>query len=346
MSDQFRVAILIVGFCNSQDVCECVAALSRAAPKPNFDIFICENGGVEYFGQLVKSLAESKGVCKAVSHDLPTSLTSPSERLVEIECFALEGRSSVVWVARAAKNFGYAGGLNAWIDKLLHVQDWDGIWILNPDCEPAPDALHALVRYSTNSNKGMVGSTLLPFKDPSRVHCRAGHHWRKFRTKLGAIGFHEPVDEPFDVGKIELRLDAISGASMYVTRACIDKIGLMDERFFLYYEDADWSMRAKLCGLGYASASMVQHKGGTTIGSAVSRADRSRLSVYLENRNRVHFVRRYFPWYLLLASIMSVLYASEYLVVGSPRNFWIAMMGLISGLQGEIGQPPESIFEV
>ena len=341
MSDQagFRVAVLIVGFRNPQDIRACVAALSLAALQPSFDVFICENGGTESFDELDAALVGAQGLCTAVCNDLPQSLISPSGRLLDVRCMTLNGRSSRIWIGCAAQNLGYAGGINVWINRLLNLQGWDGIWILNPDCEPEPGALDALIERAINGNKGMVGSTILSFEDRDHVHCRGGHHWRWLMMKLAIVGFRQPISAPFDLIEIEAALDCISGASMYVTRACLDKLGPMDERFFLYYEDADWSNRAKKYGLGYASGSVVRHKGGTTIGSAGSRAKRSRLSVYLQSRNHIHFVRKHFRLLLPLAGILGFLYALEYLLVGSPQNFKAALDGLMAGLKGETGRP-------
>lgn len=347
MSDQnsFDVATLIVGFCNPQDICACLSALSRAATEPSFDIFICENGGSESFGELCTVLLAPQGPCNAASDDLPKSLGSPSGRLVEVKCLTLKGRPSRVWIGRAAENLGYAGGVNVWIERLLHVPGWRGLWILNPDSEPEAGALDALVQRAVRGNKGMVGSSILPFDDRDHVHNRAGHRWRKLMTKLAVIGRGDPVDGPIDIQAIEAALDCISGASMYVTRTCLEKIGPMDERFFLYYEDADWSFRAKEHGLGYAVGSLVPHKGGTTIGSAGRRGERSRLSVYLESRNRINFVRIHLRRFLPLASIMGLLFAVEYLLVGSPQNFRAALDGLTAGLKGETGRPPNFLIE-
>jgi len=341
VSDQpgSRVAILIVGFRNADDVGACVSALSCAREEPAFDIFVCENGGREAFDKLHKALASPHGPCSIVSDGLPDPFASPSGRLLDVRCLALNGRSSRVWIGRAAQNLGYAGGLNVWINRLLPLNAWNGIWILNPDCEPEPDALDALVKRSANGNKGMVGSTIVPFEDPDRVHCRGGLRWRPLMTRQAIIGFQEPLNAPFDLNAIEAALYCISVASMYVTRACVARIGSMDERFFLYYEDADWSLRAKQCGLGYASDSIVRHKGGTTIGSAGPRARRSRLSVYLQSRNHINFVRKHLPGSLLLAGIVSFAYAVSYLVAGSSQNFRTALDGLIAGVKGETGIP-------
>jgi len=334
-----RVAILIVGFRNPKDVSACLTALSRSRVQPAFDIFVCENGGREAFDDLYTALGSPQGPCSAVSDDLPDPFASPSGRLLDVRCLALNARSSRVWIGRASQNLGYAGGLNVWINRLLPLKAWNGIWILNPDCEAEPDALDALVKRAVNGNKGMVGSTVVSFEDRDHVHCRGGLRWRPLMMRPAIIGFQEPLNAPFDLNAIEAALHCISGASMYVTRACLAKIGPMDERFFLYYEDADWSVQAKQYGLGYASDSIVRHKGGTTIGSAAPRAKRSRLSVYLQSRNHINFVRKHLRGRLPLASIVSFAYAASYLVAGSRQNFKIALEGLIAGLKGETGVP-------
>lgn len=336
---RLRVAILIVGFRNPQDVQACLVALCRLAGEPSFDVFVCENGGINSFHELCDALTGPEGPCIGISHGSPESLSSPSGRLAQIKCLALKGRPSRVWIGCATENLGYAGGINVWLDRLRAIPDWEGIWILNPDAEPEPGALRALVERAVAGSKGMVGSTIVSSDNRNYIRCRAGHHWRKLRTSLALIGLGEPVNGPMNLQAIEAALDCIAGGSMYVTRACLEKIGPMDERFFLFYEDADWSIRAKSCGLGYARDSIVLHKGGTTIGSARLRAERSRLSVYLESRNHLHFVRMHWRRYLPIAIVMGCVEAITYLVARSPGNFKAAVNGLLAGMRGETGRP-------
>ena len=126
---------------------------------------------------------------------------------------------------------------------------------------------------------------------------------------------------------------------MYVTRPCLEKIGPMDESYFLFFEDLDWGLRAKACGLGYASASIVRHQRGTTTGTAKSLATIPRLSVYLEHRNGIHFVCRHFPWTLPVRVTVSCLFAIRFLMHRAPKNFMAALKGLLAGLKGEVGRP-------
>ncbi len=154
------------------------------------------------------------------------------------------------------------------------------------------------------------------------------------------VDIFEPVSPAPDPDDIERRSDATTGVSFYVTRACIDRIGLIDESYFLYFEDFDWGVRAKAaCGIGYAHDSVVPHIGGSTTGTSQSLAERSPTVVYLQNRGMVQFVRAHhlgwLPWTVILCHI----YALEYLAAGSLANFKLAWQGLAAGVRGETGRP-------
>ena len=189
----------------------------------------------------------------------------------------------------------------------------------------------------------MVGSTILTDKTSDRIACRGGLHWSTLTWRTIRVGDDDPIDAAVDVGKVEASLDCPSGASMYVTRPCLEAIGPMDERFFLYYEDLDWGIRAKSWGIGYAAASLVLHRAGSTIGSSSWRSeDRSWLSIYLENRNRIHFVAEALSVSAPLAVVTAPRYVMPYLFVGAWADFKTAAQGSLAGIRGEIG-PPSSL---
>ena len=76
-------------------------------------------------------------------------------------------------------------------------------------------------------------------------------------------------------------MDSPTGVYFYVTMVCIDTIRLMDEFYFLYWEDFEWGVLAKAaCGIGYAHKSVVPHISGSSTGAVRDRVKRSRLSVY------------------------------------------------------------------
>lgn len=332
-----KVAVLIVGFHNPDDVARCLTALSKAGASPAFDIFICENGGPDAYDRLIHQLTAIGGCCAGVAG---ADLTSAApETFLATRRLKLLTRPSDVLVGCATGNLGYAGGINAWLRELVNRNGWKGIWILNPDTEPAPDALAALVARAEVGGKGMVGSTILEAGRDDVVRFRGGLHWHKLGARAIAIGLSDQIDAPFDLSAVERAMDSPSGASMYVTRRCIEQIGLMDESYFLFFEDLDWGVRAKKLGLGYASASIVAHQRGTTTGSAGHLTALSRLAVYLQHRNAIHFVRRHYPWTLPVLVAISTLQAFRFLLHRAPRNCLAAIEGTVAGLRGEKGQP-------
>ena len=130
------------------------------------------------------------------------------------------------------------------------------------------------------------------------------------------------MNEPFDVtpdpGAVEAKLDVVSGASMFVSREYIELVGVMDEDFFVYYEDVEWSLRRGAFRLGYAHDSIVRHIAGSTSGSGGVRPKRSRFNLYLSERNRVLVARKRFSAILAASSPFSRCFR--------PSNSWFGFI--------------------
>jgi len=331
MNFQAKVVIIIVGFRNEGDIVGCLQALAGVVQRSACEIFIAENGGAQAMNALIAALEADKALCQATpDQDLPIESTRIVRRRL-FELVASDGeRSALVHLAEMAENFGYAGAINAWLEPLLQAPGWEGAWILNPDTQPAPTALAELVAYAALRAKGMVGSCIIETACPDCVHSR-GLAWRKFVAKPLAVGFHAPLPEP-DLDDVDTLLDSPHGASIYVTRDLITRIGLMDERYFLYFEDLEWGCRAKRIGsVGYAHRSIVFHKGGTTIGSG-----RSPLAAYLEIRNRILFVREYHPAWVPWTIVMQTVHIFRY---GALHQMLAGLRGCVAGVLGETGRP-------
>ena len=181
---------------------------------------------------------------------------------------------------------------------------------------------------------------MYPSLGAARTHSCAGLRWRRLLASTEAIDFHASAALDPDPDALEMRLDSPSGASFYITRSCIERIGLMDERYFLLFEDLDWGYRSKRHGaIGHAHKSIVLHHGSTTIGSDGKLSERSLLSVYLEFRNRLHFVRvhnpAWFPWTVLVLLLRPLTYG----LVGATANMRVAYLGVFRGFAGETGRP-------
>jgi N-acetylglucosaminyl-diphospho-decaprenol L-rhamnosyltransferase len=249
------IPFIIVSYRNPGEVIGCLRTLQRSAASPSFDVYLCENGGVEALDGLLAALSDPHAACEnSTARSLGNVPTPPFRRLHSLR---RRGRNTRVFVALAAHNFGYAGPISA----LLSVP-WIGAWILNPATEPGSLALAELVARSEAPRCGMVGSRIVALSDHETVHTQ-GLQWRSVQATTRAVDHLAVAAIEPDPEQLEGRLDAPSGASMYVTRNCLESIGLIDERYFLYFEELDWGPCAKRSEkIGYAHNSVVRHRGG------------------------------------------------------------------------------------
>jgi N-acetylglucosaminyl-diphospho-decaprenol L-rhamnosyltransferase len=299
-----HVAITIVGYRNIDDVGRCIAALSKSTYH-DFEIVICENGGTV--------------ACRALRDKLPARLPG-GQRLSVIE---------------AAENGGYAAGINICIGASSAADAW---WLLNPDTEAEPQALAALVNRLERGYHA-VGGTV--YFSNGRVQSHGGV-WRSWLARAVSLGNGDTLEASPDVEIIERKLMYLSGASMLVGRDFLQLVGPMPEDFFLYCEEVDWCLHALSYGakLGFSNNARVLHHQGTTTGHSQGLKTRSKLSVYLDERNKMLITKRHFPVRLLVAAPAAlVLMGMRYLRKGALRQFGYGIAGWYAGLQGESGPP-------
>ena len=332
------IPIVIVTFQNPDDVVDCLELLDRSNPEPLFDVYLCENGGHMAFAELCSRISAPGGPC------IPSKQRAPcaTKGFAAVESFMLRGVGAKVFVGDAGDNLGYGGGVNCWLRPLMSADEWPGVLVLNPDLTVAPDMLSAVVRYA-NDRKAMVTGRIARADDPARIHTR-GLKWRRMLASVAAVGRAEPFDSRVPAEIVERAIDAPSGSFVYVTRGCLLKIGLMEERYFLYFEDLDWGLRAKRINeIGYAFDAVVYHKGGTTIGSGPKHMI-SEFATYLNFRNRVLFVNSHFPAWLLWTVAISLVRALEFGARGRIANMRAAARGVFDGLLRRDGRPDDVLW--
>jgi GT2 family glycosyltransferase len=276
--------VLIVSYGNPDDVERCLNSLGRSNWR-DFEVFLCENAGPDAFARLRSLLTSGNGALEPID-DPADAPDKAGGRLAVVTRCRLRGLTISVTLGAAAENLGYAGGLNAWIERLLCDPGWEAVLVLNPDTEVAETCLSELMAKAAEGF-GMVGGTLVFDSAPDRV-ISYGLQWSRWTGRTIAVGRNAPAGSA-PSNKLLESLDAISGSCMLVTRAFIDDVGLMAEDYFLYMEDLDWGRRRGRHRIGFARRAVVRHVGGTSIGSATDPAARSALSVYLECRNSVIF---------------------------------------------------------
>ncbi len=143
-------------------------------------------------------------------------------------------------------NLGYAGGNNLGIRYALD-RNADYVWILNPDTVVEPDSLERLVQtMSRFPEAGIIGSRLVRGDDGTTVLFNGGIiDWsRAAKPVLPDMGKPERDVKT----KTVTQIDYATGASMLVRRRLFDEVGLLPERYFLYFEETDFNIRARRAG--------------------------------------------------------------------------------------------------
>lgn len=177
----------------------------------------------------------------------------------------------------------------------------DNLLFLNPDCEPASDALPNLLRsLHEYAEVGMVGGLLLNADGTEQAGGRRAipTPWRSF---VRAFGFSRLSNrwpklfydfylhkQPLPTQNVEV--EAISGACMMVKREAVRQVGGWDEGYFLHCEDLDWCMRFRQCGLKilFVPSARVVHALG-----ACSRS-RPLFVEWHKHKGMLYFYRKFF----------------------------------------------------
>jgi GT2 family glycosyltransferase len=138
-------------------------------------------------------------------------------------------------------NRGFGAGNNPGIRRAL-ASGADFIWLLNNDTVVDGDTLPAMLKVMKGNPKaGIVGSVLYSMRNPGEFQTFGGYKLNLERCYVLPCGFGE-------------KPDFITGASMLLRREALLEAGLFDEKFFMYWEDADLCMRIRRCGWDVAVA--------------------------------------------------------------------------------------------
>jgi N-acetylglucosaminyl-diphospho-decaprenol L-rhamnosyltransferase len=300
-----HVAVCLVAYRNIDDVQACLEALARSM-HADFGVVICENGG--------------EAALDALRAALPERLAGGQE----ITC---------IW----ADNPGYAGGVNRCIEA---ARDADAWWVLNPDTQPEPQAMAALVERLQRGDVEAAGGVLY---GENRVVQGFAGGWSNWLARPEMIGRGAALNAPVDPERIERRTAYLVGASMLIGRAFVDKVGLMQDDYFLYCEEVEWGVRARQLGLklGFAPDARVLHHQGTTTGAGGTRfRELPRLPVYLQERNKMLVVRDRAPLKLPAAALATLaIILRRYALSRAWRQLGWALAGLWDGLLNRRGRP-------
>lgn len=242
-----QVTIVILNWNGLADTRECLESL-RAVTYPNARIIVVDNGSEGGEGRL---LSEEFG---------------PFIELLE-----------------SKTNLGFAGGANLGIRQALQ-QGADYVLLLNNDTTVDPAFLSALVAAAQTLPDLAAACPRTYFYDRPDVIYSTGGRVSVWKATARQVGRGRPDRGQFE--RLETR-DYADGVCMLLSRAALERVGLLDEDYFAYWEETDWCARARELGLKcyYIPGAKVWHKA-----VRVQAPDAS--FHYLYRRNALLFVRK------------------------------------------------------
>ena len=189
---------------------------------------------------------------------------------------------------RNTTNSGYAAGNNLAIRYALEHLSPDFVWILNNDTLPTADSLSQLLEAAKKQpSVAIFGSTLLD-ENGSVVECAGGSYYSPclstYKHALKGLTIEEAVH-----AELPKPLDYIEGAAMFVRAEVFRTIGLLNEEYFLYFEELDLVRRLPSDShIDWCKKSFVRHIGGASMESKVAE--------YHSNLSALIYTRKYHPY--------------------------------------------------
>ncbi len=281
---QVNVVVVIVNYRTADMTIDCLGALSaEMAAWPEARAIIVDNGSDD----------------------------GSATRIQE----AIEGHAWT-WASVLAleENGGFAKGNNAALRGRMAGPDApDFVWLLNPDTLVQPDALGALLRFmQAHPEIGLAGSCLL---DPDRSSVqRSAFRFPTLASELDDGLRFGPVSRLLSRQRIapepptgDCPTGWVAGASLLVRGAVFEDVGLMDEEYFLYYEEVDFCLAAHRKGWScwYVPESRVVHLVGQASGITTdpTRERKRRPRYWFESRRR-YFVKNHGIFYAALTDMV------------------------------------------
>jgi len=176
------------------------------------------------------------------------------------------------------KDGGYAGNNNVGIVRALAYRpEW--VLVLNEDTVLDPRCLERMLDGGRAAHVGIVGPMVLHHDEPTIVQSAGGrlsHQWDACH-----IGANEPIAQVVPAAPADV--DWVSGCAIMVRSRLIDRVGMLDERFYYYWEETEWCVRARRSGwrIVHVPDARLWHKG-------VKRDYRPSANVtYYNTRNRL-----------------------------------------------------------
>lgn len=296
------VVIVILNWNNWQDTLSCLRSLQMSSDQTIYDIIVCDNGSSDDSMQRIRECADN-GLWELFEIDCNFTL---NKNIIDAK-----RHNQRLFLINNEENLGFAGGNNVGIRFALKFLGPKYIWLLNNDTEVTNGALDTLVGAIEESESlGSAQSLLLNYFHPDKIdsagiglRCRGGAYDAFQGCSIETL----PKDFPI--------IGCCAAAALYRSDV-LQKVGLLNEEFFVVNEDVDLALRFYVHGYDakLVQTSVVYHKRG------ISKKKKPKKLAFIAQSNKLYLMAFWwlrmaaFPW--LLVGFIQILF----LVTGNTQN--------------------------
>jgi GT2 family glycosyltransferase len=214
-----------------------------------------------------------------------------------------------VLTIRSETNLGFAGGNNLGIK----VAKGDYLFLVNNDTILSQRTISNLKETLEQRQDVAIACPLIYYyDDPSVIQYAGFTSINPLTGRNNAVNYKDKIATSNKIVETEYA----HGAAMMIKRSVVEKLGMMSENYFLYYEELDWVHRIKQSGYKV----VVDHKSHILHKESISTGKASPLKTYFQTRNRILFMRRNF------SGAKKLLFYLFFTLISIPKHLILSLL--------------------
>jgi GT2 family glycosyltransferase len=312
-TDPSRWAVVIPSFNHADDAIACLESLWQAHPRPGFVVLVDDASTDDAVERIARWASEQ---------------SIPQRVVRTTDLMSTKDGSYWLTLARSDRNEGFVRTSNAGLRYVRDCTEAPYALLFNNDAAVSPSYFAELAKALARVPETGLLTGLIYEWDRSTVwYCGASFN------PIRALATHN-TDLPYTDAPTETGY--VCGCSMLISRAVLEKVGLLAECFQpAYVEDVDYSLRVRAAGFPVmiARSAVCYHR----VGSSLGRMEQLPRTVFSVTRNRAFTLRRNYKGWRRAAGITYLAVTKPgrallELAKGRPRTGWAVLSGMLVGV--------------
>jgi GT2 family glycosyltransferase len=328
-----KVYIIILNYNNWYDTIECLESVLRN-DYPNYQVIVVDNNSQNNSVDYMKAWADGMlDICVDPKNPLRNLSFPPLPKPIPYVFYTKEEAEKggnkdleqklmnnipqgittkypIIFIENT-KNLGFAGGNNIGIRYALAKNDFDSIILLNNDTVINRNTISNLVSAKLKlGEKAIYGGRIFYYSDPEKIWYDGGK-LKEWKCRTSHLNMRKYKHEIKDITETK-EVDYITFCCVLIPKIIIENIGLIDESYFMFFEDVDYSYIVRKSGykLYHISNVNLWHKVSASVGEELHKSLN-----YLETISRVKFIIKRLPPLKKVTSFISVLSSKKNIMI-------------------------------